>query len=152
MKTLHALLISILVSPLVSAEETDLTALGKSYFKAWKATQQPSATKQDLEHYLTFLTENVGHQHLPYDNDDERVASGKSDMRKGMTYYLGAHSTYSAQLKQVVPGYNVVAITYSTTSSGIHPQTKEVMHQRYDTMEVLEIENGKVSVIRKYSE
>ena len=37
-------------------------------------------------------------------------------------------------------------------AKSIHPQTKEVMTLNFVTVEVLEIENGKVSVIRKYSE
>jgi uncharacterized membrane protein (UPF0127 family) len=52
----------------------------------------------------------------------------------------------------VVTGYNLIVIKYSTKSEGVHPQTEEVIKQEYDTVEVLEIENGKVAVIRKYSE
>lgn len=134
------------------AEELDLTEFGKSYFAAWKATQTPNATQKDIEHYLSFLKDDVGHQHLPYDSDDSRIPSGKQDMRNGMAYYIGAHTKYSAKLNKIVPAYNVIVITYSTQSSGIHPQTKEVVNQSYEIMEVLEIEDGKLSVIRKYSE
>lgn len=136
----------------LSANEIDLTEFGKSYFSAWKATQAPDATQQDIEHYLSFLKEDVGYQHLPYASDDSRLPTGKEDMRSGMSYYLGAHTDYSAQLNQIVTAYNVVVVTYSTQSSGVHPQTKKVVNQSSDTMEVLEIEDGKVSVIRKYSE
>lgn len=152
MKRLYLFLISLSISLSLSAGEVDLTEFGKSYFSAWKATQAPNATKQDIQHYLSFLKDDVGHQHLPYDPDDSRLPDGKESMRNGMSFYLGAHTDYSAELYQVVPAYNVVVINYSTKSSGVHPQTKEVMHQSYDTMEVLEIEDGKVSVIRKYSE
>lgn len=134
------------------AEITDLSEFGKSYFSAWAATQSPNATQSDLEHYLSFLADDVGHQHLPYASDDSRHPSGKADMRKGMLVYLGAHSEYSAQLHQVIPAHNAVVITYSTSSSGIHPQTKKEVKLNYDTMEVLEIEEGKVSVIRKYED
>ena len=34
----------------------------------------------------------------------------------------------------------------------IHDNTGKVVEFSYDTVEVLEIENGKVSVVRKYSE
>lgn len=136
----------------VAAEEFDLTEFGKSYFAAWKATQAPDATQKDIEHYLSFLKEDVGHQHLPYASGDSRIPTGKQDMRNGMAYYLGAHTKYSAKLNEIIPAYNVVVIKYLTLSSGVHPQTKEVVSQSYDTLEVLEIEDGKVSVIRKYSE
>jgi hypothetical protein len=65
-----------------------------------------------------------GHQHLPYDSDDTRSPEGKNNMREGMSHYLGAHTEY----------------------------TGELISDSYRTLEVLEIENGKVSVIRKYSE
>lgn len=45
-----------------------------------------------------------------------------------------------------------IAISYTTTSKGIHPQTKELIELQYQTLEVLEIEDGKVAVIRKYEE
>lgn len=134
------------------AEEFDPEKFTKDYFNAWVATQSPTATKENIEHYLSFLSEDVGHQHLPYDPDDARNADGKINMRKGMSYYLGAHTEYSGRLIGNMNGDNVVVIKYETSSKGVHPQTKQVIAQNYLTLEVLEIENGKVSVIRKYSE
>jgi len=124
----------------------------KGYFEAWTATQSPDATKEDLEHYLSLLSEDVGHQHLPYDSDDVRSSNGKKNIREGMIYYLGGHTEYSGKLISHTNGYGVVVIKYETSSKGIHPQTKQVIVQNYLTVEVLEIENDKVSVIRKYSE
>ena len=124
----------------------------KDYFNAWTATQSPAATKEDLDQYLSFLSEDVGHQHLPYDPDDTRSSNGKESMREGMSYYLGGHTEYVGRLVSHTDGHGVVVIKYETSSKGIHPQTKQVIEQNYLTLEVLEIENGKVSVIRKYSE
>ncbi|GIU46890.1 hypothetical protein TUM4438_24090 [Shewanella sairae] len=141
---------------LASAKEVNLDVnlddYAASYFAAWTASQSPDATEQDLEHYLTFLADDIGHQHLPYDNDDTRNPNGKAQFREGMSYYLGSHTRYFAQLKEVTIGHNVIVITYATSSSGKHPQTGQIINQQFDTMEVLEMENGKVSVIRKYSE
>lgn len=69
-----------------------------------------------------------------------------------MNYYLGAHTEYSGKLISQTYGHNVVVIKYETSSKGIHPQTNQVVANNHLTLEVLEIENGKVSVIRKYSE
>lgn len=135
-----------------STEGFDPEAFAKSYFNAWTASQRPDATKADLEHYLSFLSEDVGHQHLPYDPDDSRSPEGKKNMREGMSYYLGAHTEYSGKLISHANARDVVVIKYGTSSKGIHPQTKQVVEQHHLTMEVLEIENGKVSVIRKYSD
>ena len=73
-------------------------------------------------------------------------------MRKGMSYYLGAHTEHSGKLISHTDGHDVLVIKYETSLKGVHPQSKQVTAQNYLTLEVLEIENGKVSVIRKYSE
>ena len=134
------------------ANAFDSDKFANDYFAAWTATQSPMATDEDIEQYLCFLTDDVGHQHLPYDPDDTRNPDGKQSMREGMTYYLGGHTEYSAELKAHMNGYDVVIIKYATTSKGTHPQTGQVIEQNYITVEVLELEDGKVSVIRKYSE
>ena len=134
------------------AEAFDSDKFANDYFAAWTATQSPTATKEDIEHYLSLLTDDVGHQHLPYDPDGTRNPDGKQSMREGMTYYLGGHTEYSAELTAQVNGYDVVIIKYATASKGIHPQTEQVIEQNHVTVEVLELEDGKVSVIRKYSE
>jgi len=132
--------------------EVNLDLLGKNYFDLWIATQAPNASPKDIDNYLNLLVKNIGHQHLPYDTDDSREPEGKKNMKKGMLYYLGGHTEHSATLTSITTGYNVIVIKYDTISKGVHPQTKKEVHFSYDTTEVLEIENGKVSVIRKYSE
>lgn len=136
----------------INAAEFNTKKFANDYFYAWTATQSPNALGEDIEYYLSFLTEDVGHQHLPYDPDDARNSDGKNNMRKGMNHYLGAHTEYVGTLINLTLGYDVVVIQYDTLAKGIHPQTKELITQKYRTLEVLEIENGKVSVIRKYSE
>ena len=75
-----------------NAEEFNPEKFAKEYFNAWAATQSPTATKENMEIYLSLLTEDVGHQHLPYDPDDTRSSDGKKNMRQGMVYYLGGHT------------------------------------------------------------
>jgi hypothetical protein len=134
------------------ADDFDPESFAESYFDAWAATQSPDATKENLEHYLSFLTDDVGHQHLPYDPDGSRNPDGKESIREGMTYYLGAHTAYSARLMSHTDGFDVFVIKYESSSKGVHPQTQQLIVQSSRTLEVLEIEDGKVSVIRKYSE
>lgn len=129
-----------------------LEDLAQSYYQAWVETQKPDATEESLNKYLAFLANDVGHQHLPYDPESTREPDNKEKMLSGMSFYLGTHTKYSSVLKSVVTGYNLIVIKYSTKSEGVHPQTKEVIKQKYDTVEVLEIEEGKIAVIRKYSE
>ena len=141
-----------LVSSFNAIADTDLSELGKEYFLAGAATQAPDATEKDLEHYLSFLKADVAHQHLPYDSDDSRLPDGKESIREGIRFYLGSHSEHEATLNQVIPAHNAITITYTTSSKGIHPQTNELIELHYSTMEVLEIEDGKIAVIRKYEE
>jgi hypothetical protein len=134
------------------AFSSDLENLAQGYYHAWVETQKPDAKEESISDYLAFLTNDIGHQHLPYDPESTREPQNKKNMLEGMSYYLGTHTKYISNLKSVVTGYNLIVIKYSTKSEGVHPQTKEVIKQEYDTVEVLEIENGKVAVIRKYSE
>ena len=153
MKTLLFVTLSVFMSLSVSATETklDLDAFARQYFAAMVATQAPDATEQDLENYLALLTDDIGHTHLPYVTDDSREPDGKQAMRKGMTFYLGAHTEHKAELLDVFTfNQSAVAIRYSNSAKGIHPQHKQAISYSQIMMEVLEIENGKVAVIRKY--
>jgi len=136
-----------------TANEIDLKKFAQTYFDTMVATQAPDATKNDLESYFSLLTDDVGHSHLPWETDDSRLPDGKEAMRKGMTFYLGAHTEYSAELLDVFTFNNsAIAIRYRNTAKGIHPQSKQAIAYTQVMMEVLEIENGKVAVIRKYHE
>lgn len=137
---------------LANDSEINLEHFAQKYFDLWTATQLPDSTPKDIDNYLDLLAQDVGHQHLPYDKDDSRTPEGKKSMKKGMLYYLGAHTEYAATLTSITFGYNVVIIKYDTVSKGFHPQLKKEVSSSSDITEVLEIENGKVSVIRKYSE
>ncbi len=131
--------------------EFDYNQFIKTYFNAWKGTQKPNATKEDLERYLSLLTDDVGYQHLPYSNDDSRTPDGKTGLRKGMSYYLGMHDEYQVKLTNKSFGHNVIMIEFHTKSKGIHPDNNQMIVNDSSSFEVLELDNGKVSVIRHYS-
>lgn len=136
-----------------SASEIDLEKFAQTYFKTMMATQAPNATKIDLENYLSLLTDDVGNSHLPWVTNDSRLPDGKEAMRKGMLFYLGSHTEYNAELFDVFTFNNsAVATGYKNSVKGIHPQSKQPIAYTQIMMEVLEIENGKVAVIRKYHE
>lgn len=137
----------------VSASEIDLDKFAQTYFKAMVATQAPNATKDDLENYFSLLTDDVGHSHLPWVTDDSRLPDGKEAMRKGMLFYLGAHTEYNAELLDVfIFNNSAIAIRYKNSAKGIHPESKQPLVYTQTMMEVLEMENGKVAIIRKYHE
>lgn len=150
-----AYLVVLTCSLSVSAKEQtfNANAFAQQYFNLMIATQAPDATAQDLENYLALLTDDIGHSHLPYVSDDSRLPDGKETMRKGMTFYLGAHNKYNAELLNVFTFNNsAIAIRYSNYAKGVHPQNNQGIEYSQVMMEVLEIENGKVAVIRKYHE
>lgn len=125
-------------------------SFANTYFSAWTASQAPNATKEDLENYLVLLTDDVGHQHIPYDLEDSRTPDGKQKMREGMTDYLGRHIEYKSQLLGFTYGLNAISIQFNVTLKAKRGPDSPVETMSYNAMEVLEIEDGKVSMIRKY--
>ncbi len=155
MKKMFLMLCSLLISTTVFASESkiDLKEFAQQYFDTMVASQAPNATKKELEDYLALLTDDVGHSHLPYVIDDSRLEDGKQAMRKGMTFYLAAHTQYSAELLDVfIFNHSAIAIRYKNSAKGIHPESKQDIAYTQTMMEILEMENGKVAVIRKYHE
>lgn len=133
------------------ADDFDYDAFVKAYFDAQVMTQQPNATKEDLEHYLSFLTDDVGNQHFPNAPDDSREPDGKDMMRKGMSRYLGVHTEYQAEIIDYQYGFNAVSIKHKFSAKGKRADGSEFSYSKI-ALDVLELENGKVSVIRRYSE
>jgi hypothetical protein len=121
----------------------------KEYYDAQVKTQQPNASTADLEHYLSFLTEDVGNQHFPNAPDDSRAADGKKLMREGMTRYLGVHTEYKGKIIEYIVGYNSVALKHTFSAKGLRSDGSEFSYSK-EVLDVLELENGKVSVIRRY--
>ena len=153
-KILLFTLFILLSTPLFANDsKIDLNAFAKLYFEKMTATQSPQATKKELEEYLALLADDVGHSHLPWDTDDSRLPDGKEAKRKGMTFYLGAHTEYRAELLDVFTfNQSAIAIRYKNYAKGVHPQHNQPIEYSQTMMEVLEIEEGKVAVIRKYHE
>ncbi len=153
LKLVTLLFFSILSIPIQASDAGfDYESFVSAYFAAWLNVQKPNAQPTDLENYLEFFTDDVGYQHLPYSNDDSRLPDGKEAMRKGMSYYLGKHSKYLATLNNQSYGYNVIVIEYTSNSEGIHPDTGELATNESKVLEILELDDDKISVLRHYSE
>jgi hypothetical protein len=117
------IIICILISytGVVKANSTNIEYenLANNYAQAWFKTQMSTATKSDVEYYLSFLTDDVAYQHLSYDKTDEKQEGGKAVLRKGTTQWLVSNIDYKAYINRHV-------------------------------IDSLEIDNNKISVIRKY--
>jgi len=128
----------------------DYMSFAKDYFAAFNATQMPNATKKDLEHYLSFMTNDVAHQHLPYDKTDTRKSGGKEEIRKGMTYWLATSKEYIPELISINVEHNVIVIQYKSTLKVFDKDSGKDRIINRKRIEVLELDNGKISIIRKY--
>jgi hypothetical protein len=133
------------------ADDFDYDAFVKAYYQAQVMTQQPHATKDDLEHYLSFLTDDIGNQHFPNAPDDSREPGGKELMRQGMSRYLGVHTEYKAELLDYQYGHNAVSIKHKFSAKGKRADGSDFSYSKV-ALDLLELENGKVSVMRRYSE
>ncbi len=139
------------MSASVLAANKELETLAQQYFSTMVATQAPSATHKEIEAFLALLSEDVGSQHIPFQPDDTRAPDGKENMRKGMTFYLAAHTEYEAKLLDTFIFNNSgFAIRYSHHAKGIHPQNQQPIEYSQTIMDVIEVEEGKIVMIRKY--
>lgn len=121
-----------------------------TYFTAWNKTQTPEASELDLENFLKLLTEDVALQHLPYQKTDERKPNGKEVLREGMNRWRGANTSYSAKLINVNYGHNVIILKYQAIMTVLNEKTGKERTITRNNVEVLELDQGKVSIIRKY--
>ena len=135
---------------LANEDEFDYNMFVNQYHQAMVNTQMPNATKEDLEHYLSFLTDDIGNQHFPNAPDDSREPNGKNSMREGMSRYLGVHTGYEANLIEYIVGYNSIALKHKFSAKGLRSDGSEFSYSKV-VLDVIEIENGKVSVIRRYA-
>ncbi len=124
-----------------------------NYFNALNKTQAPNSSKKDLEAYLDLLTDDAALQHLPFDTTDVREPNGKDGIRKGMEYWRGKvnNRSYKAKLLEINYEHNVVIIKFQATYTVEDKKTKKIIRSGVrNNLEVLEIENGKISIIRRY--
>ena len=134
---------------LANDDKFDYDKFVKQYHQAMTKTQKPNASKKDLEYYLSFLTDDVGNQHFPNAPDDSREPNGKKSMREGMSRYLGVHTDYKAKILEYLVGYNSIALKHTFSAKGLRSDGSEFSYSKV-VLDVLELENGKVSVIRRY--
>lgn len=136
-------------SALANDDKFDYDKFVKQYHQAMTNTQNPNASKKDLEHYLSFLTDDVGNQHFPNAPDDSREPNGKKLMSEGMSRYLGVHTAYEANIIEYIVGYDSIALKHKFSAKGLRSDGSEFSYSKV-VLDVLELENGKVSVIRRY--
>ena len=63
--------------------------------------------------------------------------------------YLGVHTEYEAKILEYIVGYNSIALKHTFSAKGLRSDGSEFSYSKV-VLDVLELENGKVSVIRRY--
>lgn len=152
MKTLiYMSILTSLAFTQVHAQDTlSPETFANTYFETWNKTQSPTATIKDLENFLALLTDDVALIHPPYDMTDTREPNGKAIIRKGMTRWLGANTSYTAKLIEITYGYEAIVIKYQAEMTYKDETTGEEKRIVRNNLEVLELDQGKVAIIRKY--
>jgi len=72
-------------------------------------------------------------------------------MREGMSRYLGIHTNYKANIIEYLIGDNVIALKHKFSAKGLRADGSEFSYSKM-VLDVLELEKGKVSVIRRYAQ
>ncbi|SMF15590.1 hypothetical protein SAMN02745866_01021 [Alteromonadaceae bacterium Bs31] len=153
MKYLIAAVFLFFVSVSALGTEPQLEKFAQAYFTAFVATQQDDATKADLESYLDFMAEDVGHTHIPFFSDEKRYKDGKDKLRQSMLPYLNKNTGFKAELIETrVFNETAIALRYSHSAVYVDAEKGKKSPWSYVMLEILEIENGKVGMIRKYHE
>ncbi|WP_185235002.1 nuclear transport factor 2 family protein [Teredinibacter franksiae] len=153
MKNLIASAFFVLVSVSAFGKEPQLEKFAEEYFATFIATQQDDATKADLETYLDFMTDDVGHTHSPFFSDEKRYKDGKDRLRQAMLPYLKKNTGFKAELIEIrIFNETAIALRYSHSAVYVDVEKGTKSPWSYVMMEILEIENGKVGMIRKYHE
>lgn len=148
--TFLTLLITYVTPSIAQNANFNPEVFANTYFLAWNKTQMPEASEEDLENFLALLTEDVALQHLPYDTTDEREPNGKEVIRTGMSRWRGANTSYTAKLIEINHGHNVIILKYQAIMTIQDEKTRKERTITRNNIEVLELDKGKVSVIRKY--
>ena len=138
------------MASLAHAESSAVESHIDGYFSAWQKSQQPYASRADLEHYLTFLTEDAAWQHLPYATSDERISGGKEKIRQGMIRWLGSHESYHAELIKAHESAHFIILEFISEATIKNANTGKIETIKRHYLDVLELENSKVAVMRRY--
>ncbi len=67
-----------------------------------------------------------------------------------MSRWTGNNTSYKATLIEINYGYNVIIIKYKAIATSVDKKTQKERSIIRNNVEVLELDNGMVSIIRKY--
>jgi len=122
--------------------ETALTTTADQVVRAREAAMQEKSTAQDVERYLAFLTDDVVYE----DPVVKAHIEGKSNVRKGMSNYLGAYKQTVLTIKHTMTAGNAVVLEISVSFTDA--ETGRVIMR--DQVTVLEFQDTKVRRILDY--
>jgi ketosteroid isomerase-like protein len=100
------------------AEGVDLVSIADQVVHAREVAMQEKSNAQDVEHYLSYLTDDAVYE----DPVVNARIEGKDTMRKGMSNYLGAYKKTALTVKHRMTAGNVVVlemnVSFTDTNTG----------------------------------
>lgn len=151
MKKMIAFVLLVLASTGVYGEEVDLDNFARQYFSAFVDFQLPEANSDVLDKYLDYLAVDVGHTHMPFRKDDTKYADGRDRYRKDLLSMMGKNKKLKAKLLEVrVFNTTAVALRFELSATYVDTDKDIVSPWSFVLTDILEIEDGKVSMIRRY--
>ena len=118
-----------------------------SFIAAYEAAHQPKVTDNDLDHYFSFMSDNIVDEHVAY-----RVKSeGKDKPRKNLKAYALRTVSWTETVESIILGSKTAVVSVITDSK--YYKNDKLKHFVGRTIWVLEFnEQGLISYIRRYQD
>jgi hypothetical protein len=136
----YFLLLSI---PPASAKPTN--ELIQSFVSAYVAVKQPKINNEDLEHYFSFMEDNITDYHAAY----KVTIKGKDKKRQGIIKKASNMVSFSMEIESIILGSQSAVFVVNEDSK--YYKDEKLKHFKGRTIMVLEFnEKGLIKHMRRY--
>jgi len=135
----------LVISPTVFADITENKI--KSFILAQEAMYQPKMTSDDIERYLSYMTEDFTDHHAAYNV----TMKGKESDRKNMPEMVKSIVNYKFEIEDIIIGRGTAIVSYFEIFK--ENKGKNLVSKNLRTIMVLEFnEDGLINHIRRYQD
>ena len=121
--------------------------LVKSFIAAYEAAHQPKATDKDLDHYFSFMSDDIVDEHVAY----RVISKGKDKPRKNLKAYALRTVSWTETIESIILGSETAVVAVITDSK--YYKNDKLKHFVGRTLWVLEFnEQGLINYIRRYQD
>ena len=128
--------------------ESELRRLTQEFIEAKNGRQQPNSTKEDVEHFLSFLTDDIKDQHVNFNVE----INSKDELRSGMLAKLNDKIFFSnIDILEIMVGRNVTFVKFKEHAKGQPSHMDKPFEYTAINIMALEFnELGKIKRIRRH--